>query len=236
MSKPGIKPLAADRNEIALQVGDLPAAGGVFDAMVTLASDGSIQGVSVPLTWNAAVVEPVEMIAGDYLDRQSGPAMAFAPKAGTVDAAVFGSTFAGEGELAKVTFRVIGAGEPGIALGAVVARDAENHRVELKLTTGIGETGTLPAITRLLPCAPNPFLGATAISFALAEDGPVTVRVYAVDGRLVRTLVQSVLPAGERSVQWDGRDDSGRDVAAGAYLLRLETQKTTQSQRIVRLR
>jgi hypothetical protein len=236
VSKPVARPLAADRNEVALQVGELPGEGGRFDAVIRLASDGSIQGVSVPLVWNAAVVEPVEMIAGDFLDRQSGPAQAFAPRAGAVDAAVFGSTFAGEGELAKLTFRVIGAGEPGIALGEVQARDAENHRVELKLTTERGDRGTLPAITRLLPCAPNPFLGATAITFTLAEAGPVKLQIYSVGGRLVRTLQDEWTAAGVHEITWNGLDRAGREVASGSYLIKMTTSDRSETQRVIRLR
>jgi len=232
VSKPQPATTAADRNAIALRV---DPAGGAIEAVVSLASDGSIQGVSVPLTWNAAAVQPVSIQEGAFLNRQQGLPLLFSPAAGAVDAAVFGSTFAGEGELARITFQVIGAGDPGIALGEVLARDAENRTVKLELATDPGNRGVLPTLTRLLPTAPNPFLSATVISFALAEEGPVILRIYAVDGRLVRTLVQTVLPAGERNVQWDGRDETGRAVASGAYLLRLETNVTVESQRIVRL-
>ena len=51
----------------------------------------------------------------------------------------------------------------------------------------------------------------------------------------MRTLVDATLAAGEKTLEWDGRDDSGRLTAAGAYLLRMETRAAVESQRIVRL-
>jgi flagellar hook assembly protein FlgD len=106
--------------------------------------------------------------------------------------------------------------------------------VELEPTAGEGGQRTLPAVTRLLPCTPNPFRSDTVVRFALAAEGPVMVQVFGVDGRLVRTLLRGALPAGTRSVRWDGRDDGGRPVAAGAYLLRLKTADGTDARRVIR--
>ena len=47
--------------------------------------------------------------------------------------------------------------------------------------------------------------------------------VYAVDGRLVRTLLAGTLGAGEHVARWDGTGDDGRPVASGTYLYRLRT-------------
>jgi flagellar hook assembly protein FlgD len=93
-----------------------------------------------------------------------------------------------------------------------------------------------PTVTRLLPSAPNPFLGSMQIRFALAEPGEVVVRVYALDGRVVRTLIDAALPAGEKSVTWDGRDEMGRAVAAGSYVVQFRAADQTQSQRVMRVR
>jgi hypothetical protein len=70
---------------------------------------------------------------------------------------------------------------------------------------------------------PNPFAGATSISFALAEESIVDVAVYTVSGRLVRRLERKVMPAGAGEVVWDGTDRAGRPVSSGVYLYRLET-------------
>ncbi len=233
VSKPMPTPRGADRNAVALQVG--PSADGI-EAAVTLSSTGAVQGVSLPLIWNAAVVEPIATRGGEMVNRQSGHALVLSPAPGTVDAAVFGATFSGTGDLAVVTFRVIGAGDPGIRFGEVIARDVENRPIALEATVESRDLPVTPTVTRLLPSSPNPFLGSTQIRFALAEPGEATVRVYAMDGRLVRTLLDASLPAGEKSVTWDGRDEVGRSVATGTYMVRFQAAGATESQRVMRLR
>jgi hypothetical protein len=75
---------------------------------------------------------------------------------------------------------------------------------------------------------PNPFNPETVIEFTLrgadASRGrvPVTLRVYDVAGRLVRTLVDEERSAGVlHAVSWDGRDHAARRVASGVYFYRL---------------
>ncbi|MBE0564529.1 MAG: hypothetical protein IH621_01110 [Krumholzibacteria bacterium] len=64
--------------------------------------------------------------------------------------------------------------------------------------------------------APNPFNPSTEISFVVPEGGAnLSLRVYDITGRLVRTLVDGHEAAGTRSVTWHGRDDQGRPVASG---------------------
>ncbi|HPF70018.1 MAG TPA: FlgD immunoglobulin-like domain containing protein, partial [Candidatus Krumholzibacteria bacterium] len=69
---------------------------------------------------------------------------------------------------------------------------------------------------------PNPFNPSTEIRFSLAKQGDVTVTVYDVNGRLVRTLVAGVLPAGPHAVTWKGDDDRGARAASGLYFCRLQ--------------
>ncbi len=234
VGKPGLHAADAGVTRLTLSVSDVPSPGSFFDAVIGAKAGGEVQGISVPLRWNPEVVEPVSFEAGDLADLQSGRTLVLSPKAGTVDAAVFGGTFRGEGALASVRFRVKAPGDPGIAFGDVLARDPANRPVEVAL--GRGGMDVVPAGTRLLPASPNPFLGAVGIRFALAEDAPVRVDVYALDGRLVRRLVDARLPAGERTVNWDGRDGSGRATASGSYLIRFSTPGTVQTQKVIRMR
>jgi PKD repeat protein len=71
---------------------------------------------------------------------------------------------------------------------------------------------------------PNPFAAQTLIRFAIPEPGSrVVLKVYGVDGRLVRTLVNRHVEPGSHAVDWKGRDDAGRRVASGVYVVRLQT-------------
>jgi len=78
-----------------------------------------------------------------------------------------------------------------------------------------------PARFALLPNQPNPFNPVTTIHFELDRPGPATLRIYSVSGALVRTLVESRLPAGHYRAQWDGRDIAGRPAGSGIYIYRL---------------
>jgi hypothetical protein len=80
---------------------------------------------------------------------------------------------------------------------------------------------------------PNPFNPATTIRFSLAGPGPATLRVYDVQGRIVRTLVDEPLTAGEHSVRWDGRTEGGAQAASGVYFMRLQTPGFTDHQKLV---
>jgi hypothetical protein len=79
-----------------------------------------------------------------------------------------------------------------------------------------------PGLTRLLRNYPNPFNPLTKIQFALERNAQVSLRIFDVQGRAVRTLIDSYLASGPRLMSWDGRDDRGRPLPSGTYFLRLE--------------
>ena len=68
---------------------------------------------------------------------------------------------------------------------------------------------------------PNPFNPGTTIRFDTAVTQAVSLRIYSVDGRLVRTLVDEVRGAGINEEYWDGRDSAGATVSTGVYFSRL---------------
>ena len=83
-----------------------------------------------------------------------------------------------------------------------------------------------PKETVLLPNYPNPFNPETWIPYQLAEPAEVTVSIYAVDGKLVRTLElghQSVgiYQSRSRAAYWDGKNQLGEPVASGVYFYTL---------------
>jgi len=98
--------------------------------------------------------------------------------------------------------------------------------IKLTLTQGenpvspVGPT-ELPRRTALGRAYPNPFNPMTNIEFALGQNGRVTLDVFTLDGRHVKTLVARDLKAGPHRATWDGTDDAGRRTASGAYFYRL---------------
>ena len=83
---------------------------------------------------------------------------------------------------------------------------------------------------------PNPFNPQTTIRFSLAETAPVTVTLYDLSGRSVRTLVDETRGAGTHDVIWNGRTDSGRTAPAGAYFCIVNTEKETRGTKLVLLK
>jgi len=82
----------------------------------------------------------------------------------------------------------------------------------------------LPALPLLAAPYPNPFNPGTTIEFTLADRSVVTLGIHDLQGRRLATLVAGELPAGEHRIAWLARDDDGRRLGAGTYLVRLETQ------------
>jgi hypothetical protein len=81
---------------------------------------------------------------------------------------------------------------------------------------------------------PNPFNPTTVIQYVVPESGAyVTLRIYDVGGRLVRTLVDGVVRSGLKSVVWDGRDGRGVRAASGVYFYRLEAPGYVKTRKMV---
>lgn len=219
---------------------ETPAAvepGRSFVASVRLSSGGRMQGISLDLDYDRTVVEPVAVEPGELMARQGSASLVLSSAPGNVDVALLGqgATIVGTGELARVTFRVLAAGDARVALRGADARDTRNEKVRLEVAGGT--PGVTPVrATYLGANYPNPFHGSTTIPLGLAQAGPARLAVFDVAGRLVRTLVDGPLEAGPRVVEWDGRDDGGRAVASGFYVIRLTApgDVRTRSVKIVR--
>jgi hypothetical protein len=96
---------------------------------------------------------------------------------------------------------------------------------------------SIPERYALLPCSPNPFNPWTKIAFDLPRPGVVSLRIYDVTGRLVRSMLDEALcEAGRHAVIWNGRDDAKRDVASGVYFYRIEAGDYRATERMILLR
>ncbi|MGD8397198.1 MAG: M28 family peptidase, partial [Candidatus Eiseniibacteriota bacterium] len=102
-------------------------------------------------------------------------------------------------------------------------------------TVGIGgDGGAPPLVLRLRPARPSPLgIGAARIGYTVPDDGRVSLKLYAVDGRLVRTLVDGAVEAGVHDVAWDGTTNGGARVAPGVYFYTLRTGERELSRKLV---
>lgn len=107
--------------------------------------------------------------------------------------------------------------------------------IRRSVTAVPGDEAARGAGLSLRPGAPTPFTHATVLTFTLPQAGPVSLRVFDLHGREVRTLVRETRAAGPHTVGWEGRDTGGDRAPAGIYFLRLEAAGETRTQRIVKL-
>ena len=96
----------------------------------------------------------------------------------------------------------------------------------------------IPEETALLPNYPNPFNPETWIPYQLSESAEVTLRIYSVNGVLVRTLALGHTPAGiyqsrSRAAYWDGKNDVGESVASGLYFYTLTAGEFTATRKLL---
>jgi hypothetical protein len=83
---------------------------------------------------------------------------------------------------------------------------------------------------------PNPFNPSTKIEFTLPKSGFVSLDIYDVLGRKVRTLVSEELSSGYKSVIWDGKNEDGEDVASGVYFFQLKVGDFSEPKKMLLLK
>ena len=110
---------------------------------------------------------------------------------------------------------------------------------------GPGQTGVEESYTsmdyHLFQNTPNPFSGITSIQYSVAKPSNVIIKVYDIKGRLVNTLIDNRKIPGTYSVDWNGQDKDGRELASGVYFYRLsasgrETDTYTEMKKLIILR
>lgn len=148
-----------------------------------------------------------------------------------------GSLPEGQGDLLALSLDSAGLAEGEYTAYVVIVSNAASSPdvvpVVLTVEDDLSAVGGTPQVFRMRAVAPNPFNPMTTITFSLAAAGRAQVDIIDLQGRLVRSLFAGELPAGERSLTWDGRDNAGRAVASGAYLARLMSGSEMATRKMV---
>jgi len=149
----------------------------------------------------------------------------------TVDLAEWDS-YGGGGEMCS---RVV------VTLDRNQANDSLCDSVWVYSGTGPASSKVYRYSFRLLEPRPNPHSGATEIAYVVPSGGSsservVSLTVYDISGRLVRTLFRGPQTPGQKSKVWDGADDSGRAPAPGVYFCRLEVGELISTRKVVLIR
>ena len=98
------------------------------------------------------------------------------------------------------------------------ARNSLNKALEVSLD---GSIRGIPLEFALMQNYPNPFNPSTTIDYQMPSPSHVEIAVYNILGEKVSTLVNELQPAGYYTVQWNGRNDAGVQMASGLYFYRM---------------
>jgi hypothetical protein len=134
--------------------------------------------------------------------------------------------------------------EPGdytYAITAFYTNGMESNKVLSDVTVEsagaeMPENLAIPKYYSLGQNYPNPFNPTTEINYAVPKTCDVSLRIYNLQGQLIRTLVNEKQDASYYSVTWNGKDDSGNRVNSGVYLYKLDAESYSAIKRMVLLK
>lgn len=97
-----------------------------------------------------------------------------------------------------------------------------------------GPSGSvIPRGTELYDNHPNPFNNETMIRYYLPAVTYTTLKIYDLNGKLIRNLVNGIMESGMHTLRWDGRNNRGQLVPSGTYIYQLDNQGHTISKKLV---
>ena len=107
------------------------------------------------------------------------------------------------------------------SLGNPPNESSKDWAILIRSETGVG-VGSGPVIIpsefKLYPAYPNPFNPETQINFSVPEPTKINITVFDINGRMIKTLLNQSVNAGEYSITWDA---SG--LASGLYFIKLSS-------------
>jgi len=98
------------------------------------------------------------------------------------------------------------------------------------------ETKEIPRAFSLSKNYPNPFNQQTEISFACPYQTHVSIHIFDITGRWVRTLLDEEIKAGYNRIRWDGRDETGSKVPSSVYFYRMQAEDYTSIKKMILIR
>ena len=120
----------------------------------------------------------------------------------------------------------------------ITSNDPAEPEVVIPVTLTVGyvnaEQEILPVVTKLQGNYPNPFNPATTISFSVAQTSSfVNLEVFNIKGQKVKKLLGEILPAGNHTIVWNGKDENGKAVASGVYFYKMNADKFISTKKMI---
>ena len=108
--------------------------------------------------------------------------------------------------------------------------------ISLLVDVGVGAQDGIPDAFWIETNYPNPFNPVTRIRFGIPAASKVVLKIYDLQGRVVRTILNEDKPAGQHVVSWDGRDEHGSPAASGIYFYRLQAGSEVRTGKMALIR
>jgi len=203
----GSRPVGTGARRIYLS--DATEEGGATILPVTLDDAEGVLSAELVMEYDSDRMRVVDVQKGEIT---SGYEMAYNAEGDRIRIALAGAyACEGRGNLARIRLEMTGeAGELQIAEALL-----NEGRIPVRI---IERKPEIPRGYSLSQNYPNPFNPQTTITYEVTKTIAVHLSIYTLTGRRIRTLVDGERRVGSHSVVWDGRDESGWDVASGVYL------------------
>ncbi len=108
-----------------------------------------------------------------------------------------------------------------------------NDHIPVRGTINLVKNGPQTLAANAISATPNPFKPETTIRYAVKGTGPVAIRVFSVNGQLVRSLREDYATPGAYEVRWNGKDEGGRTAPSGIYFVSVQQGAEASRMRVV---
>jgi len=222
---------------------------------ITIEPVGNLYGCQFDLSFDPKVLKVIGTQSGDVLSQDGAHTYWNAPEIDNQKGKILGVTYVrkatktginASGTLATAIFEVKDinpSDETRLSLSNVKIVDADVHLFNINTPIALlnWEKLLVPEKSKLLQNYPNPFNPETWIPYHLEKNANVSIHIYDVKGKLVRTLHLGSRGAGiymakDRAGYWDGKDNLGEKVASGMYYYTLQTGDFRATRKMVILK
>ncbi|MFC1650418.1 T9SS type A sorting domain-containing protein [Candidatus Latescibacterota bacterium] len=239
-----LKPAAGEEfpNEVAMvNFDNVPSqlkAGETYTIQVVGHDFNDARAYFVNLNFDKQALTFTGIVKGDFINSDSFSFPVIGEETVGLANSVFGASgFSGSGVLAEVQFT---ANFDGIFTADMLSFEKASVVNSYFLREDIiGESitivdsGDIPSEFALVQNFPNPFNPSTTIEFSVPQSGHVSIMIYDILGRNVKTLVSDVYDAGNHSAVWNATDMNGNLVANGVYFYTIEAGNFHTSRRMM---
>jgi len=144
----------------------------------------------------------------------------------------------GDGEIVRLNFQIVAPSvnnqQTELTFSRMVANDQQVTACSNGKVIFTESTSALqPNSYALSQNFPNPFNSETSIKFSQKETGQVTLKIYNLQGQVVRTLVDTEKQAGSYAVLWNGTDDNGSQLPSGVFYYTLKVNEFKDTKKLI---